>query len=427
MTSGPLRFAGYSTAESTQVQNAAVASVFESRRRALYPGGPLVTPIGFGSYRIGFNPQLGYPESANALRYAMQNGLNLVDTSTNYGDGQSELVIGRTLASVIKETARKREEFVIVSKVGYLQGENLTLARARELEGRPFLEVSKFSDEIWHCIHPDFIRDQVERSCARLGVDTIDVFLLHNPEYMLKKFEIDGMSASIARETFYQRIEKSFETLEELVANKKIKAYGVSSNTFGADESEDPTAVSVAHCLAAAEKITKRHHFKIVQMPMNWLEVAPAYLTLAAESDTAINYAAQHGLGVMLNRPLNAMNDGGLIRLSRPPVTRDQLKDMNPETAQGLKNWFALADDLEKLAKDKITTPGFDDAPLSQLVLSTLAWIDGVSAVLCGARRMTYIKDVEEALRRPKILRADKVLSQIFEGLEFHRVQDNVN
>ena len=35
----------------------------------------------------------------------------------------------------------------------------------------------------WHCLHPEFLQDQLTRSLDRLQLETLDVCLLHNPEY----------------------------------------------------------------------------------------------------------------------------------------------------------------------------------------------------------------------------------------------------
>ncbi len=231
-------YSGFATAQATKPSAQSLGRVFESRRRVLYPGGPSVSPVGFGSYRVGFAKHLGFPESALALELALRKGMNLIDTSSNYGFGQSELLIGKTLAKLIQENIITRDNIVLVSKVGYVQGSNLELAKAKELQGNPFLEMTKFGEEIWHCIHPQFISDQIERSLTRLNVSTIDVYLLHNPEYMLKRFELDGMEVNEARELFYARLKQSFTALEELVAAGKIKAYGISSNNLGAPEEE---------------------------------------------------------------------------------------------------------------------------------------------------------------------------------------------
>ena len=80
-----------------------------------------------------------------------------------------------------------RDEIIVVSKIGYVQGDNLKQAEARERSGRAYPEMVKYDEGIWHCIHPEFLADQLDASLDRLGLATLDVCLLHNPEYMLSE------------------------------------------------------------------------------------------------------------------------------------------------------------------------------------------------------------------------------------------------
>src|SRR5258708_6737832 len=80
-----------------------------------------VSPVGFGGYRISPLVQ----DHREALKLALTSGCNLIDTSTNYGDGASEKLIGEVLRELTTEHGLKRDQVVVVSKVGYIQGENL--------------------------------------------------------------------------------------------------------------------------------------------------------------------------------------------------------------------------------------------------------------------------------------------------------------
>lgn len=411
---------GYATQSKTKPSKNSLGRAFESRRRILYKNGPYVSPVGFGSYRIGMSPQLGFPECAQALELALQKGLNLIDTSTNYGFGQSEILIGKTIRKYVTDNKIERENLVVVSKVGYIQGPNIELAKSRELQKKPFPEISQFGDETWHCIHPDFIEDQIERSLSRLGLTCIDVYLLHNPEYMLKRFELDGVERLHAKQIFYDRIKNSFLALEKLVSAGKIKAYGVSSNNLGAPE-EEFCSVSIKALHEVALSISDTHSFKVVQMPMNWLEVSPVFYEVESIGESTLSYASHHDIGVMLNRPFNAMFNDGLIRLTRPQVLPEELKNLDEGMKKGLANWQQMSMDLEKLAREQLAdVPGYDDATLSQFVVSTLIWSKGVTSVLCGIRKEKYVEDVEQALCRPSLPRAREHLRGIFENLEFH-------
>ena len=78
---------------------------------------------GFGTYRV----KLGDMGHAFSLMKAITSGINLIDTSTNYGLGASESLIGNVLKTV--ESQVKRSDLVIITKIGYLQGPLLNEAR----------------------------------------------------------------------------------------------------------------------------------------------------------------------------------------------------------------------------------------------------------------------------------------------------------
>lgn len=224
-----MRIPGKATAVSTQ-------QYFQQHpgmSTAAVPGlGWQISQAGFGSYRIA----AGQKHHEQALRQALQSGINLIDTSSNYGDGDSERLVGRMLAELIDADELKREQVVVVSKVGYLQGFNYALAQQRKQAGRPFPNLVKYADGLDHCIHPDFLDDQLTRSLERLNLETLDVYLLHNPEYYLSWAQRRPIPLDEARQTYYQRIRLAFDFLEQAVADGRIQSYGISSNTF-----PDPT------------------------------------------------------------------------------------------------------------------------------------------------------------------------------------------
>jgi aryl-alcohol dehydrogenase-like predicted oxidoreductase len=163
--------------------------------------------LGFGTYRVDARDI----EHRDALKKALQEGVNLIDTSTNYMDGDSERLVGSVLGELIKNGELIREEVIIVSKIGYVQGDNLKQAEARERAGRPYPDMVKYGEGIWHCIHPEYLADQLTLSLDRLGLATLDVCLLHNPEYFLSEAaHHEGEDLVRSRETFYRRIEQAF-------------------------------------------------------------------------------------------------------------------------------------------------------------------------------------------------------------------------
>jgi len=135
------------------------------RYRRLGKTGFQVSEIGYGAWGIGGKLWLGGDdrEAAQALRLAIERGVNFIDTALAYGDGHSEQLIGR----VVREAGHK---IYIASKV---PPKNL-LWPARP--GVPISDVFPY----------EYIMESTERSLKNLGLDTIDVQQLHvwNPEWI---------------------------------------------------------------------------------------------------------------------------------------------------------------------------------------------------------------------------------------------------
>jgi aryl-alcohol dehydrogenase-like predicted oxidoreductase len=271
---------------------------------------------GFGGYRISSLVS----RHKQALRTALVSGINLIDTSTNYAAGGSETLVGQVLEELIASGALDRRQVIVISKVGYLQGENLALSRQRESEGRPLQDLVEYSRDLAHCIHPEFIEDQLTRSLSRLKLKTLDGYLLHNPEYYLGWASQNGLSLENARREYHRRIRAAFEQLEKEVTKGRIRFYGISSNTFpGA--AIDPEFTCLQTVWEIAESLSADHHFGCVQMPFNLLEPGAVLEVNQPGGQSALAFAAEKGLGVLTNRPLNAFAAGRLFRLADLPQT----------------------------------------------------------------------------------------------------------
>jgi aryl-alcohol dehydrogenase-like predicted oxidoreductase len=281
------------------------------------PGAPLgrtrlkVSRAGFGCYRVS----TGVSEHVRALQHALASGINLIDTSANYADGGSEELVGQVIEHLTGSRELRREGVVVVSKAGYLQGRNYALSQERKRRSAPFQDLVLYGEGLEHCIHPDFLQDQLTRSLERLQLETLDVFLLHNPEYYLGWALKNGLSADDMQAEYYRRIEKAFRHLESEVAEGRIRWYGISSNTFPA-ASSDPQFTCLERAWSIAESISKDHHFGVVQLPMNLFETGAVLTPNQPSGATVLEYARQKNLGVLINRPLNAITGGRMIRLA---------------------------------------------------------------------------------------------------------------
>jgi len=117
-------------------------------RQLELPGGLSMPVLGLGTWRMGEDSGSRNAEIA-AVRAAIDLGYRLIDTAEMYGEGGAETVVGRALAEALRVGAVKREEMLIVSKV--------------------YPHNASRRGTVSAC----------ERSRQRLGLDKIDVYLLH--------------------------------------------------------------------------------------------------------------------------------------------------------------------------------------------------------------------------------------------------------
>lgn len=322
------KITGHATSQATQTfadrMNAHNSSFEPNAYRRLAGTDLIASKIGYGTYRVHDQNEA----QVETLESAIEAGCNLIDTSSNYTDGGSETLIGNVLQEMISDNKLKREEIIVVSKVGYMQGQNLEQAQERETAGNPWADVVKYMEGCWHCIHPDFLIDQWTRSTDRLGLETIDVYLLHNPEYFLSDAKNRSAQSSwdVIRETFYDRVYRAFVQMERFVADGKIRYYGISSNTFPASQI-DSECVSLNRVYEAATKAAETvygdhavSHFKVIQLPYNLLESEALTETnnrIDGRPVPVLEAAQSLGLGVLVNRPLNAFKDNRMTRLAQ--------------------------------------------------------------------------------------------------------------
>ena len=301
--------------------------------------------IGFGAYRTTVRSA----EHRRAMVEAFRAGCNLVDTSSNYMGGESEALVGEVGA------AHPELKTFVITKAGYAQGENLAAAEALERQGRARGGVFGIGDGARYSIHPDFLRDQLDRSLARLRRTRVDGFLLHNPEHY---FARDDGGAS--RSDYYARIGQAFAFLEGAVEEGKIRYYGISSNTLPLPGTIE-NSTNLRQVLAEAQRVSTSHHFRFVQFPFNLLEQGA--LEPDNSGETLLDVARFEGLTTFANRPLNARGPEGEVRIA---TYEQAVRDLDEARDGG-----CLDECIERIAR-QLERLEIEDDPMELTVLQFL-------------------------------------------------------
>jgi hypothetical protein len=372
--------------------------------------GLTTTRLGFGTYRV----DMQHSEHRAALKQALRTSCNLVDTSTNYTDGDSERLVGSVLAELVASGEIRRDEMIVVSKIGYIQGQNLKLAQAKEQSGRPYPELVKYGDGLWHCIHPEFLADQLTLSLDRLGLATLDICLLHNPEYfLLEAAHRGGENLEKLRDDFYVRLERAFAYFEMQVSAGRLQYYGVSSNTV-MSSADDPEATSLSRMVQAAEAAARSigvstHHFQVLQCPMNLFEPGAAFTinTGRAGSQTVLEYARLEHIAVLVNRPLNAMvSRNRMLRLADLPLDDD---------AVDIDRQLSMVHNLEQEYRNSIAK-GVEQAGSGADPAESFNWSSELQRIRPQIQGFEHWEQLEHHLIAPHINRVLQLLSSQLSG-----------
>jgi D-threo-aldose 1-dehydrogenase len=170
--------------------------------RPLGRGGLAVGPLAFGAAPIGnLGREVGDDEWRGALAAAWEAGIRYYDTAPHYGLGLAERRVAEGLAG------RPRDELIVSTKVG----------RRLAPSDAGGMDTEGYAVPATHVRVRDYSRDGVlaslESSLERLGLDRVDLLLVHDPDAHYR-----------------EALEGAFPALEELRSQGVITSYGAGMN-----------------------------------------------------------------------------------------------------------------------------------------------------------------------------------------------------
>ncbi len=280
-----------------------------------------ITRVGFGAWAIGgADWAVGWGaqddrESIAAIRHSVERGINWIDTAAVYGLGHSEEVVREALSVFTKE-----QRPYVFTKCGLVWDEKDRKAMPRTVGA------------------PASIRQEVEASLRRLGVERIDLYQMHWPAK-------DGTP-----------IETYWQTLLDLKKEGKVRAVGLSNHS--------------AEQLQAAESLG---HVDTLQPPFSAIRREAAAQELP--------WCAAHQTGVIVYSPMQAGLLSGAFSIARAEaLPKDDWRSRNAEyTGDLLLRNLRLADAMKPIAERHKTSVA------TVAVAWTLAW-PGVTGAIVGAR-----------------------------------------
>ena len=351
---------GFATAEGT--------AGYRARRGARAGEGHFRTWRGLTLSSLGIGTYLGAEDEATdrayeaTVRRALELGFNVVDSAINYRHQRSERNVGAVLRALAREVRIAREDVLLATKGGFMPHPVDAYVKAGIVK----------PDEVvgdGHCIAPRFLADQLDRSRANLGVETIDVYFVHNPETQL---------GAVDQATFLARMRAAFELLEGAVRDGKICWYGAATWTGFRQPATAREHLSLPGLVGLAREVAgDGHHFGMIQLPYNLAmteAITVANQRVGAAPVPVMQAAEQLGVYVMTSA---SILQGKLAR-NLPP---------------------ALAQVLEGLRTD------------AQRALQFVRSTPGVGTALCGMRSLPHVEENASLVSVPPVP-SEKLFSQ---------------
>jgi aryl-alcohol dehydrogenase-like predicted oxidoreductase len=289
--------------------------------RKLGKNGPHVPALGLGC--MGMSISYGEPDDEQSIRTihrAYELGANLLVTSDAYGNGVNESLIGRAIKG-------RRNHFVLATKFG-----NLALAGRGEAASGRALSGG----------HPDYVPQACDKSLARLGVDTIDIYGLHRVDPTVP-------------------IEETVGAMSRLVERGKVRFLALSE--------------AGAQTLARANKVH----------PITALETEYSLWSRDVEKDI-LPACRELGIGFMAYAPLGRGFLTGTIKSLDALLPKDRRRDHPRFEPANLQRNRDLLRPLEAVAASKRCTP-------AQVALAWLLSQSDAIVPIPGTKKPQYLEE----------------------------------
>jgi aryl-alcohol dehydrogenase-like predicted oxidoreductase len=292
---------------------------------------------------MNFGSRTPADEAERIVRRALERGIVHYDTANSYNAGQSETILGRALG-------KDREKIILATKCG------LGVEMSTRREG----------------LTPEAMRKALPASLERMGTDHVDLYYLHVPD----------RSAPI---------EPAIDTMAELVASGRVKAWATSN--YAAWEILEMRGLAAARGLAPPAATQALYNVLHRQLDIEYFAYARRYPI------HTIAYNALAG-GLLSGRYTFEGSRGKESRFEQLPMYQGRY---------WTKEMFSRVDEVSAVARSEGLT-------LVELAYAWLASRPDVDAVLVGPGTVEHLDEAIDAIGRPLSPEARKKLDELSRG-----------
>ncbi len=265
------------------------------------------------------NWALGYEESEAIIKYALEKGINFFDTANCYSNGSSEIYLGQALKKLAK-----RDEVIVATKVYFNDGK----------------------------LKKEAIHREVENSLKRLGMDYIDLLIIHRFDYETP-------------------IEETMKALNEVIKEGKVRYIGASA--------------MYAYQFAKMQDVARYHHWTPFISMQNHYN-----LIYREEEREMMKLLLEEGVS---STPYSPLAGGRLSRLWESDTKRSKIDAF-------AKKKYDANREIDMPIVERVHELSLKyGVSQSAVALSWLLSKKPVASILLGATKTKYIDDAVSSLK----------------------------
>ena len=230
--------------------------------------------IGLGTHLGDVTPEFCQKQQ-DSIRYALCQGMNIVDTAINYRGNIAERDVGNAISDLIRTGQRQRKDIFVASKAGLLYGDIVEKRNPKKY----FEEVLEPAGILWsdyskagglfQTLNPKHFEIALEKSLNNLQLETLDAHYIHIPEITF---------ANCDNDLFYRQLQTLFTWYEEKIAAGKLRSYGIALEFVTMEPEETKWNFSIERVNELAKKAGDGHsNLRFIQLPYSIL--SPGALT----------------------------------------------------------------------------------------------------------------------------------------------------
>lgn len=297
----------------------------------------MVTPMAFGAWAIGGWMWGGAEDKAaiKAVKAAYDAGISTIDTAPIYGFGHSEKLVGKALEGI------PRDKYQLLTKFGlnWQTEQGNFYVESEDNDGNP-VKIYKWASK-------EKVIQECEESLRRLKTDYIDLYQIHWPDVTTP-------------------VNETFEAVQRLIEQGKVRAAGVSNYDVGLTEEA----------------------LKTIQVASN--QVPYSMINRGIEDDV-IPQAIAKDIGIIAYSPLQRGLLTGKIKPGHKFNEGDGREASKYYTDENIRRTLSLLEEIKPIAEKY-------NATLAQLVINWTINRPGVACVLVGARDEKQVSDNSGAM-----------------------------